>query len=120
MRILLVEDNKLEQLYAIATIVKAGHKVTVETDEKKILRNILKEKWDMVLTELKLENQFAFNLSKKLRYDFSSDALPIIGLTSNPNGDETKRCYDAGMQGFLLKPIVQEKLEEMINLYVKH
>lgn len=129
--ILLVEDNLVNQRLASIIITKQGYDLEVAGDGLEALEQIKNNKFDAVLMDIQMPNMDGMAATKKIR-ELESDSslceqyvslkgrekpLPIIGLTAHARKEDEKACYDAGMDGFLTKPLNKEKMLETLQAY---
>ena len=100
-RVLLVEDDEVNQMLLKIMIEDQGAEFTLEPDEKKARKKIQSENYDLILLDTRLENSNALQLAKDLR---SEDGIstPIIGMSSI---DLSGRGVYNGLNEVLLRPI---------------
>jgi len=119
-RILLVEDNEINQEVAFDFLTQAGFVVGIAAHGASALSRILAkdQHWNLVLMDLRMDTMDGFTATEKIREIFSAEALPIIALTASTQPEDQARCLAAGMQDFLRKPIVPEILWEMLLRWI--
>ena len=119
-RILLVEDNEINQEVAFDFLSGAGFIVGIAAHGASALQRILEKEqhWDLVLMDLQMQTMDGFMAAQKIRERFSADALPIIALTGSTQQSDRERCQAAGMQDFLTKPIVPEALWQTLLRWI--
>lgn len=129
--VLLVEDNLVNQKLAKLLIQRQGCEVEVAGDGLEALESLKTKKIDLVLMDVQMPNLDGLEATKKIRdieglaeerkkYASLQDAnkhLPIVGLTASARKEDEQSCYDAGMDGFLTKPINKDKFAETLNAY---
>lgn len=122
--VLLVEDNPVNQRLATIMVSKQGYNVEVAADGLEALEQIRKKKFDMILMDIQMPNMDGMTATRKIRelednpglskqyasLNGRETPLPIIGLTAHVRKKDKQACYDIGMNGFLTKPIVRDKL----------
>lgn len=116
-RILLVEDNAINQKYAYVLITKLGHEcVCCENGE--LALSTIKEQginsFDLILMDIQMPVMDGITATKEIIKIYSSDAPKIIAFTANVFEEEKKKCLEAGMCEFLGKPISKEKFEKIL------
>lgn len=109
-RILLVEDNPLNQEVAFALLSDAGFHVEFVDNGQIALERLRDAPWDLVLMDLQMPVLDGLQTTRTLRKSFSAAELPVLALTANLGPSDLQRCYDAGMQGFVAKPIAPNAL----------
>jgi len=116
-RILLAEDNLVNQRVGVGILKKAGHVVVTANNGIEALASLAEAEFDLVLMDIQmpemdgLEALAAIRLKEKL----TGDHLQIIAMTAHAmNGDEA-RCLAAGMDGYISKPIRSRDLIELVE-----
>ncbi len=122
-RILLVEDNEMNQQVAIELLESAGAAVTVANHGGEAVR-ILKETtgnpaFDVVLMDLQMPEMDGYTATKLLRADPQFKGLPIIAMTAHALVEERQRCLEAGMNDHVTKPIDPEALIAALKRWTK-
>lgn len=111
--ILLAEDNRVNQVFAIETLESVGCKVTLATNGKEALRMIQEKRYDLVLMDCEMPEMDGFEATCKIREHekvSSLKAIPIIALTANAMKGDRERCVTSGMDDYLTKPIRKHQL----------
>ncbi|MDM8539420.1 ATP-binding protein, partial [Desulfobacterales bacterium HSG17] len=110
--ILVVEDNKANRFVAKELLEKYGFNVTLANNGKQALNYLLADqekrlmsKFDAVLMDLQMPVMDGIQAAIKIRKNEKFDNLPIIAMTANVLPEERERCFDAGMNDYLTKPI---------------
>ncbi len=104
-KILLVEDNEVNQQVATELLEKAQLLVTIANNGKEAVALANNEAFDCVLMDLQMPIMDGFAATKILRDNPKFDSLPIIAMTANALLEDQQRCTDAGMNGHIAKPI---------------
>jgi len=122
-RILLVEDNEVNQQIAVELLEKEGFHMTVADNGLIGLNNIKdsfdKEQFDAVLMDIQMPVMDGYTATRKIRDDRRFDELPIIALTADVMGGVKKKAADAGMNDYLFKPIDNEALFKTLIKWIK-
>lgn len=105
MRILLVEDNPVNQLVTRKILEIAGIQVTVACDGKVALEHLKKEPTDCVLMDLQMPVLDGFETTRRIRQDPALAPTVVIAMTANAASEDRRRCLEAGMNDFITKPI---------------
>ncbi|MDP3498868.1 MAG: ATP-binding protein [Myxococcales bacterium] len=113
MRILLVEDNAINQLVARRLIEQLGHQVTVVADGKQALSACEASSYDLVLMDCHMPEMDGFEATRRLRE--RGDPTPIVALSAAVSLDDRLRCFEVGMNATLSKPLRFEQLKALID-----
>jgi CheY-like chemotaxis protein len=122
-RILLVEDNPVNQLVARRHLENRGHKVVVANNGREALA-ILDESafvgFDCVLMDVQMPEMDGFECTALIRNreQMSGIRLPIIAMTAQAMTGDEARCLAAGMDGYLSKPIQPDELFELVERHL--
>ena len=107
MRILVAEDNPINQQLIARLLQKAGHAVTVTNDGEEALAAVAKENFDLVLMDVQMPVLDGFEATAEIRRREigTGRRLPIVALTAHAMQGDREQCLDAGMDGYVAKPI---------------
>ena len=117
-RILLVEDNPVNQLVAKGMLSKLGCEVTVAAHGGEALGELEKHEFDLVLMDCNMPVMDGYEASRQIRRSGRWPQLPIVALTANAMPEERERCRAAGMSDYLAKPFRREELIMLIDQWV--
>jgi signal transduction histidine kinase/CheY-like chemotaxis protein len=106
-RILLAEDNRVNRFLAVRLLEKAGHHVETANDGRAALAALEQGRFDVALMDLQMPEMDGFEATARIRdrERGSGRHLPIIALTANAMVGDEARCLQAGMDGYVSKPI---------------
>jgi CheY-like chemotaxis protein len=112
LHVLLVEDTLFNQKLAVGLLEKKGHRVTVADNGKEALRLLGEGDFDMVLMDLRMPEMdgMAATAAIRQREKATGGHLPIIALTAHAMTGDREKCLEAGMDGYLAKPIRAHEL----------
>ena len=107
LRILLAEDNRVNQFLAVRLLEKAGHQVVTASNGRAVLEALARDRFDLALMDLQMPEMDGFEATARIREQERGTGarLPIIALTANAMVGDRERCLEAGMDGYLSKPI---------------
>jgi PAS domain S-box-containing protein len=112
LRILLAEDNPINQKLALALLQKHSHEVTVVPNGVEALGMVERVPFDMVLMDVQMPELDGFEATARIRQQEKSRGghLPILAMTAYAMKGDRERCLAAGMDGYVAKPIQPEEL----------
>jgi two-component system sensor histidine kinase/response regulator len=123
-RILLVEDNEINQLVACDMLQAAGFVVDVAENGKIAVHNVEarhaeRRPYDMVLMDMQMPVMDGVTATRLIRETRPSEVLPIVAMTANAMQVDRERCLRAGMNGFVTKPINPDDLWRALLSLIK-
>ena len=112
MKILLAEDNRVNQFLTVRLLEKEGHRVEVVLNGRAALAALDQDRFDLALMDLQMPEMDGFETTAIIRErERASGAhLPIIALTANAMVGDAERCLEAGMDGYVSKPVDVRRL----------
>lgn len=116
-RILLVEDNKVNQFLANALLKAWNAKVDISEDGEDAIDRMKSVAYDLVLMDLQMPIMDGFEATRCIREELQSK-VPIIGLSANALNGERERSLDTGMDDYVTKPFQPEALYEKIRGFI--
>jgi CheY-like chemotaxis protein len=121
-RVLLVEDNPVNQRVAQRQLQKLGADVTIANHGAEALERMAEAAFDAVLMDCQMPVMDGFTAAARIREDEKKDAsgkrVPIIALTANVMSEDREHCLAAGMDAHLGKPIVPSQLADCLGRYL--
>jgi CheY-like chemotaxis protein/nitrogen-specific signal transduction histidine kinase len=117
LRILLAEDNPVNQKLALALLEKQGHAVAVANNGREALTALEREPFDLVLMDGQMPEMDGFEAAAAIRRrERATHAhIPIIAMTACAMKGDRERCLEAGMDGYVAKPFRMKELFETIE-----
>ncbi|MDR7269190.1 signal transduction histidine kinase/HAMP domain-containing protein/ActR/RegA family two-component response regulator [Pelomonas saccharophila] len=109
-RLLLAEDNPVNQEVAVALIGSAGLTVDVAADGQQAVDMVKAGDYALVLMDVQMPVMDGLDATRAIRNLPQGAELPILAMTANAFDDERRRCLDAGMDDHVAKPVVAEQL----------
>jgi len=116
LRVLLVEDNPVNQRVAVTLLTKRGHQVTIANNGLEALDAVSNDTFDAVLMDVQMPvmNGWQATAAIRDREQASGSHLPIIAMTAHAMKEDIDRCLAAGMDGYVSKPFrIEELLKEL-------
>jgi CheY-like chemotaxis protein/HPt (histidine-containing phosphotransfer) domain-containing protein len=117
LKLLLAEDNKVNQMLAVALLRKRGYDVTVADNGLQAVELVKRGDFDLVLMDVQMPKMDGFEATAAVR-EWESDRgkrLPIVAVTAHAMEGDRTRCLEAGMDDYVSKPIDPEELEAAIH-----
>jgi signal transduction histidine kinase/DNA-binding response OmpR family regulator len=116
LRILLAEDNPVNQKLAVRLLEKAGHAVVVVATGREALAAVERELFDVVLMDVQMPEMDGLEATAALRRrEGAGRRLPIIAMTACALKEDRERCLQAGMDAYVAKPIHRDELFRAID-----
>jgi len=115
LRILLAEDNPVNQQVATAMLLKRGHQVDVVANGREAVDAVAAEHYDVVLMDIQMPEMDGFEATARIRALPQGATLPIIALTAHALSGERERCLERGMTGYLAKPFKAHELFAVVE-----
>jgi CheY-like chemotaxis protein len=115
LRVLLAEDNPVNQQVAVAMLVKRGHEVHVAGNGREALDAVRERDYDVVLMDIQMPEMDGFEATEAIRALPKGKDLPIIGLTAHALSGERERCLARGMSEYLAKPFKAHELFALVE-----
>jgi two-component system sensor histidine kinase/response regulator len=117
-RVLLVEDNELNQQVALELLREVGVVVDVVADGRQAVERACAERYDLVLMDMQMPVMDGLEATRAIRAVPHLLRLPIVAMTANALESDRQRCLDAGMNDHLAKPIVPERLWGVLQQWI--
>ena len=117
LRILLAEDNLVNQKLAARLLEKQGHHVSIAGNGREALEQLEKQGFDLVLMDIQMPEMDGFEAAAAIRESekLTATHVPIIAMTAHAMQGDRERCLAAGMDGYVPKPIKLQELMEAIK-----
>ncbi|TVQ51828.1 MAG: response regulator, partial [Spirulina sp. DLM2.Bin59] len=120
LQILIAEDNILNQKVLLMHLKKLGYTADVVANGLEVLYTLATHTYDVILMDMQMPEMDGITATQMIRQDFPADVQPhIIALTANDDASDRLACQEAGMNGYVTKPIKQAILAEAL-LAVHH
>ncbi|HEY9842144.1 MAG TPA: ATP-binding protein, partial [Candidatus Obscuribacterales bacterium] len=117
-RVLLVEDNPINQMVAEAIVLKLGHSVTIAENGLVALETLKADSYDLVLMDCQMPEMDGFEATREIRRGAAGtrhQQIPIIAVTAHVLDEDREKCLAAGMNDYLAKPFTPEQMHQVIG-----
>jgi two-component system sensor histidine kinase/response regulator len=117
LRVLLAEDNVVNQKVAQRLLANEGHHVVVVSNGREALAALARERFDIILMDVQMPEMDGFETTAAIRGKerFTGARLPILAMTAHAMAGDQERCLTAGMDGYVAKPVRKAELLEAIK-----
>ena len=122
LKILVAEDNSINQKVAAAMIHKLGHEFKIASNGKECLHYLALERFDLILMDCQMPEIDGYEATKMIRQNTEKKwnaKIPIIAMTANALSRDREACLAAGMDDFISKPVDFEKLDTITQHWAK-
>ncbi|WP_263411220.1 response regulator [Terriglobus tenax] len=118
--ILLAEDNQVNQMLATRLLQKRGHRVVVAGNGREALSALERGRFDMVLMDVQMPEMDGLEATRELRKREAGNGQHqvVVAMTALVMKGDKERCLEAGMDGYLSKPLRQQELDEVLDNFV--
>jgi signal transduction histidine kinase/DNA-binding response OmpR family regulator len=120
LRVLLAEDNLVNQRLAVRLLEKRGHRVVVAATGLQALKALEKEKFDLVLMDVQMPEMDGLEATAAIRKREKGTGhhQAVVALTAHAMKGDREKCLAGGMDGYLTKPIRPNDLDQLLDKYV--
>jgi CheY-like chemotaxis protein len=119
-RILLVEDNEINQEIALTLLQEAGASVLIAENGEQALEKLTRQDFDVVLMDCQMPIMDGFEATRLIRTEPKWAELPILAMTANAMAGDREKAIQAGMNDHIAKPIDVSLMFETIENWVRH
>lgn len=114
--VLVAEDNLLNQKVIVRLVRSLGCAVEAANNGHEVLDACARRQFDVVLMDIRMPEMDGLEAAHHLREEFSAEQQPYIyAMTAGVTPEDRQACLDAGMDGFIAKPVVREQLEALFG-----
>jgi PAS domain S-box-containing protein len=118
-KLLLAEDNLVNQKVALQMLKKMGYEVDVAFDGEEALAAWKKNDYDLILMDCHMPVMDGLQATRLIRLQEDQQHIPILALTADVMADRKAECIKAGMDGFMSKPIRMDELKRRLADYIQ-
>jgi signal transduction histidine kinase len=118
-RILLVEDNEINQRVATAMLKNIGCEVDIAENGADAIRQVEEGEFDLVFMDCQMPIMNGYDAARGIReLDSEKQKIPVVAMTANVGGSEQIHCFEAGMNDFLAKPVKLAELSALVSKWL--
>jgi len=120
LKVLLAEDNLVNQRLAVRLLEKRGHQVVVASTGSEALKALEKEKFDLVLMDVQMPEMDGLEATAVIREKEKGTGIrqAVVALTAHAMKGDREKCIAGGMDGYLTKPIRPQELDQLLDAYI--
>lgn len=118
-KVLLVEDNLLNQQVALKLLEKVGVLVTLANNGQEAINHLEKGNFDCVLMDVQMPLMDGFEATRQIRSNPAMRDVRIVAMTANAMQQDKEQCLEVGMNDFITKPINPEVLYQTLASWIK-
>jgi CheY-like chemotaxis protein len=119
LRILVAEDDRINQKMALRTLTKLGYSPDIAQNGKEVLEEVSKVNYDLILMDIQMPEMDGLEATRMIRLCLTSQPI-IIAMTANALEGDKEECLQAGMDDYISKPVHLEKLVVMLEKWATH
>jgi two-component system, cell cycle response regulator DivK len=117
-RILVIEDNEANQMLAREVLEADGYEVSVAATSAEALEVVNRSRPALILMDIQLPGEDGLALTRHLKADQTTSAIPIVALTAHVMGGFRERSLAAGCAGYISKPIDVKTFGALVGEYI--
>lgn len=117
-KILLAEDNPINQEVAADILLEVGINITVVDNGLKAIEAVENENWDAILMDMQMPEMDGYNATKIIRKNPKFKELPIIAMTAHAMSGDREKCLKAGMNDYVTKPFSPNNLFSVLSRWI--
>ncbi len=117
-KVLLVEDKKINQQIVRALLKEYGLLVCVAENGQLALNLLYRENFDLVLMDIQMPEMDGYQATRAIRSEKRFRRLPIIAMTAHAMAGDREKCFQAGMNDYISKPVIPERLFAVLKGWI--
>ncbi|MGA2436302.1 MAG: response regulator, partial [Bryobacteraceae bacterium] len=120
-RVLVAEDNPVNQTLAVRLLERKGHTVVVANNGREAVQALDRERFDIVFMDVQMPEMDGFEATAAIRQKETATGahMPIVAMTAHAMKGDEERCLAAGMDAYISKPIQPGRLYALIETMAK-
>jgi CheY-like chemotaxis protein len=115
LRVLVAEDNPVNQRVVLLFLERLGHRADVVADGREVLRALDAGAYDVVLMDMRMPEMDGLEATGAIRRRWPDQRPRVVGVTANAVAGDRERCLASGMDGYLSKPFTMEELADVLS-----
>lgn len=118
MHVLVVEDNEINRLVALQIVKRMGLDARGVGSGPEAIEILSREQFDLILMDVQMSGMDGLETSRRIRSGaggVKDPQVPIVAMTAFAGREDEQACYDAGMDGYVSKPINIDRLTETVR-----
>ncbi len=121
LKILLGEDNVMNQKFGVRVLTKVGHSVDVASNGIEVLEALERASYDVVLMDIQMPELDGLETTRQIRQREAGtgEHIPIIAMTASAMKGDKENCFEAGMDGYISKPVKPKKILEQLAAIIQ-
>ena len=113
-KILLAEDNPVNQRLAVKLLEKGGHEVIAVGNGKLACEAFKQSKYDLVFMDIQMPEMDGYEATRRIRASEPNHTIPIVAMTAHAMAGDREKCLAAGMDDYITKPLKVDELKAML------
>ncbi len=122
-KVLLVEDNPINQMVAQKMLEKVGLKPVLANNGVEAMQRLNEQVFDLILMDCQMPEMDGFDATREIRkLDIKATnqkTIPVVAMTANVMSGDRERCLDVGMDDYIGKPVQREQLESVLGKWLQ-
>jgi len=118
LRLLVVEDNQVNQQVALGILENLGYRADVVSDGRSALRILAEKDYDLILMDCQMPEMDGYEATRQIRQPGTTvrnPVIPIIATTAHAMAGDREKCLEAGMNDYVTKPLRRKEVEQAIE-----
>ncbi|MFV9614525.1 MAG: ATP-binding protein [Gammaproteobacteria bacterium] len=121
-KVLLVEDNPINQMVAQKMLEKVGLKPVLANNGVEAMRQLNEQTFDLVLMDCQMPEMDGFDATREIRKleikATNQNSIPVVAMTANVMSGDRERCLEVGMDDYIGKPVQRDQLESVLRKWL--
>jgi signal transduction histidine kinase/DNA-binding response OmpR family regulator len=118
-RVLVAEDNRVNQMVVRRMLEKAGVEVETAENGREAVRVLERGRFDLVFMDIHMPEMDGYEATAEIRKSAMSPDVPIVAMTAHAMAEDRDRCLAAGMNDYVRKPITQDEVDCALNRWLR-
>jgi CheY-like chemotaxis protein len=113
-----VEDNVVNQKVALGFLRRLGLDVEIAADGEQAVARYRETPFDLIFMDVQMPVMDGYEATKRIRCESGGGSIPIVAMTANAMDGDRERCFAAGMNDYLAKPLQGKLVQRMVAKYL--